>query len=221
MGSKSSTAIKVCGITLLDQAEAIAKMGTDALGVIGVKSSPRCTSASRRRGIFSQVSKISPKIERVWVVSDLSDKEIEIGLTGKGLPTVVQLHGNESHKRCNELRNRFPTIQWWKAIQIRTPSDIAKARSYEDVVDALLLDSWSKGQLGGTGERIPLEWLHEARFETKWWLAGGISAESIPEVLSQISPFGIDASSRLERSPGIKDLNLVNSLLNNIKGMSI
>jgi phosphoribosylanthranilate isomerase len=46
-----------------------------------------------------------------------------------------------------------------------------------------------------------------------WWLAGGISAEWIPDLLAQVQPFGLDASSRLEDSPGVKDLSKVKALI--------
>ena len=84
-------------------------------------------------------------------------------------------------------------------------------------VDAFLLDAWDQNQLGGTGKRLPLEWLRRVPTEIEWWLAGGISAEWIPNILKESTPFGIDASSQLEISPGIKDLEKVNALIKAIR----
>ena len=217
MGSQTSTAIKICGITEPNQAKAIAAFGVDAIGVIGVEGSPRFVSENLRRKIFKQLSTSSQLLERVWVIADLNDTEIERGLQGHGLPSIVQFHGEESPKRCDEFRKKYPSIQWWKAIRIHTPLDLSMARSFEGHADALLLDAWSPTELGGTGNRLPIEWLKEAKFELPWWLAGGICAEYIPEILSQVSPFGIDASSRLEASAGIKDLKKVEALVKAIK----
>ena len=89
--------------------------------------------------------------------------------------------------------------------------------SYEKHTDALLLDAWSPMELGGTGQRLPLEWLQKTKFDLPWWLAGGISAEWIPEIFSKVSPFGIDASSRLEASPGIKNIQKVKDLIKAVK----
>ena len=210
---KTSTAIKICGITKITQAKAIASLGIDAIGVIGVEKSPRFVSEKHRRILFSEINKYSPALKRVWVIADMNDSQIKNGLEGHGTPSIVQLHGNESQKRCEDLRKRYPEVQWWKAIQIRNKLDIKKAHDYESSADALLLDAWSPNELGGTGKRLSLDLIKEENFQIPWWLAGGISAEWIPEVLNQVKPFGIDASSRLEQSPGIKDIELVNNLV--------
>ncbi len=218
IGSPTSTAIKICGITKGDQAKAIASLGVDAIGVVGVEDSPRFVLENQRRKLFSQLSNYFPNVERVWVIANMNDVQIMNGLKGQGIPSVIQLHGKESPKRCEELRKRYSQFKWWKAIRVETPLDIAKAQNFEAHTDALLLDAWSPIELGGTGEKIPLEWLQKANFKIPWWLAGGISAKWIPEIFSrQISPFGIDASSRLEISPGIKDLKLVKALIKSIE----
>ncbi|MGB4533232.1 MAG: phosphoribosylanthranilate isomerase, partial [Synechococcus sp.] len=51
---------------------------------------------------------------------------------------------------------------------------------------------------------------------TVWWLAGGISAEWVPELLRLVLPYGLDASSRLEVKPGVKDLNKVRALVQTV-----
>ena len=75
-GSQSSTAVKICGITELHQAKAIAALGVDALGIIGVKESPRFVNEDNRRKIFDELSKSFPNTKRVWVIADLTDSEI-------------------------------------------------------------------------------------------------------------------------------------------------
>ncbi len=208
-----STAVKICGIKKANQAITIARMGVYAIGIIGVKESPRFLNDKDRRKLFIELKKFSAKTERVWVIADLDDSEIYKGLSGEGTPTIVQLHGNESKSRCEELRKAYPAIKWWKGLQIKEEKDINTAKSYSDNVDALLLDAWSPKKLGGTGARLPLNFLEKVSFDVPWWLAGGVSAEWIPELMRAINPFGIDASSKLESSPGIKDLNKVENLI--------
>ena len=221
LGSKqTSTAIKICGITKVNQAKAIASLGIDAIGVIGVEKSPRFVDEQQRRNLFNVIENHSPTVQRVWVIANMDDLQIQNGLEGHGTPSIVQLHGNESQKRCENLRQRYPNIKWWKAIQIRNGLDISKAHDYEVCTDGILLDAWSQTELGGTGNRLTLELIQEESFQIPWWIAGGISAEWIPEVLSQVKPFGIDASSRLEKSPGIKDLKLVNDLVATVKSIN-
>ena len=211
------TYIKICGITTCDQAKKIASMDIHAIGIIAVKGSPRYVSEEKRREIFNEITKKNPKIKRVLVVMDLKQTEIESTFQGSGSPSVIQLHGNESKDYCKEIRNRNPHIEWWKAIRVKEKKDLDLAKAYEKFVDKLLIDSWSKKSYGGTGYRIPLEWIKETNFTNPWWIAGGISSEWIPKVLKNCCPFGIDASSLLEKKPGIKDIKKVEELIEEVK----
>ena len=104
----------------------------------------------------------------------------------------------------------------WKALRIRSQADLERAEAYASVVDALLLDAWVPDQLGGTGHRIPIEWLEGFRPDLPWWLAGGITAERLPGALQALQappPVGVDASSGVERAPGDKDLDRVAQLV--------
>jgi phosphoribosylanthranilate isomerase len=77
----------------------------------------------------------------------------------------------------------------------------------------LLLDAWVADQLGGTGQRLPLEWLQGFNPGVPWWLAGGIASHTIADILSQVRPDGLDVSSAVEKSPGDKDLQGVADLV--------
>ena len=216
--------LKICGLTDCDQACEIAAMGVDAIGVIGVTDTPRFVEPNQRRAIFQRLTQEHPALNRVWVVADPSDELLASALSGEGKPSVVQLHGEESPQRCAELRLLYPGTKWWKALRLRGEADLNGIDAYAADVDALLLDAWSPKQLGGTGHRLDPAWLE--RMETRigrtlpWWLAGGISAEWVPTLVHQVSPFGLDASSRLEHSPGVKDLRRVKALVEAVRGNS-
>ena len=214
---RTAPAIKICGLTDSDQALAIAGLGADAIGVIGVPGTPRFVAEGDRRRLFQRLAQEAPDLERVWVIANVEPTAINEALQGDGIPTVVQLHGNESTNQCRDLRVQNPNTQFWKALRLRDASQLSEACTYSEVVDALLLDAWSPDQLGGTGHRLPLDWLSNAELTLPWWLAGGISAEWIPELLDQVSPDGVDASSRLEIRPGWKDLEKVKSLIDAIR----
>ena len=205
--------MKICGLTDVQQALKIAGMGADAIGVIGVSGTPRFVADQARHELFQTLESEAPTVQRVWVVANPDDVTLSNAFRVRGAPTVVQLHGNESAERCYELKQRHPCMQWWKALRIRTQDDLRQLRVYSSCVDALLLDAWSPDQLGGTGHRLPLEWLTETALSLPWWLAGGISAEWIPELMAKVQPHGLDASSRLEERPGWKDLSKVEALL--------
>lgn len=215
--SKKSTAIKICGLTKTSQARSIAEFKINAIGVIGVKNSPRFVPEEECIKIFNEVEKVSSNIEKVLVIADEKLEEVKCINNRSTPPSVIQLHGNESVDYCRELKNEFPSIKLWKAFRLKSINDLEKTIQYEKNIDAILIDAWDDKSLGGTGNRVPIELLLNKTFKVPWILAGGISAEIIPEIFSKLRPDGIDASSRLEISPGIKDIKKVESLVREIR----
>ena len=215
--SKKSTAIKICGLTKTSQARSIAELKINAIGVIGVKNSPRFVPEEECMKIFNEVEKVSSSIEKVLVIANAKLEEVKCINNRSTPPSVIQLHGNESVDYCRELKNEFPRIKLWKAFRLKAINDIEKISQYEKNIDAILIDAWDDKSLGGTGNRVPIELLLNKTFKAPWILAGGISAEIIPEIFSKLRPDGIDASSRLEISPGIKDIKKVASLVREIR----
>ncbi|WP_038547993.1 phosphoribosylanthranilate isomerase [Synechococcus sp. KORDI-100] len=215
--NRSKPAVKICGLTDPEQALSIATIGADAIGVIGVPGTPRFVAEPLRRNLFKTLEQNADDVKRVWVVADLADDSLDAALGGDGTPTVVQLHGGESPERCLALKQRYPQVDWWKALRLRSSKDLHSLERYAQSVDALLLDAWSPDQLGGTGHRLSLDGLGAIRLDLPWWLAGGISAEWIPELLSRVNPDGLDASSRLEDSPGRKNLQKVKDLIDAVQ----
>lgn len=204
--------LKICGLRQPAQAQAVARMGVDAIGVIGVRSSPRWVPLANRPALFATIAAAAPACRRVLVVADPSDGELA-ELDPAAGHTVLQLHGNEGPERCAQLRRRLPGLELWKALRIRQPGDLRQAQAFASVVDALLLDAWVPDQLGGTGHRIPLEWLAGFAPARPWWLAGGLRAERIGVVCQALRPTGLDASSGVERAPADKDLAAVEALV--------
>jgi len=208
--------LKVCGLRRPEQAAATAALGVDAIGVIAVPGSPRWLEAEARPALYAAMAEACPSCLGVLVVADASDEELAVLGPGHG-HQVLQLHGSESPERCRQLRAALgPELGLWKALRIRSADDLLQAQAYAEVVDALLLDAWVADQLGGTGHRIPVEWLHDFRPDLPWWLAGGIRAERVGpslEALAPAPPAGLDASSGVERAPGDKDLDQVAALV--------
>ncbi|MFY8149557.1 MAG: phosphoribosylanthranilate isomerase [Prochlorococcaceae cyanobacterium] len=209
--------LKICGLRSPGQAAAVAALGVDAIGVIAVPSSPRFLAPPQRSALFAAARRAHPGCEGVLVVADPGESQLgELEAEGHG---VVQLHGGESLEFCRSLRRRLgEKVRIWKALRIRSREDLAAAEAYSEVVDALLLDAWVAGVLGGTGHAIPREWLAGFRPAVPWWLAGGISPESVQAVLQELRPDGLDASSGVERTPGDKDLERVRALVRQVKG---
>jgi phosphoribosylanthranilate isomerase len=215
--------IKICGLTKLDQAQAIAQMGVNAIGFICVPASPRYISASVIGQITTNLigakSEISD-LDLVGVFVNASIGEIYETVEIAGL-NAVQLHGDESPEFCIELRSQLAKIntktnsqintkiKLIKAFRVKDQAGLAHALLFSQVVDALLLDAYDPKMAGGTGKILDWQMLRDFAPDCDWWLAGGLSPENVAQAIALVSPNGLDVSSGVERSAGDKDLDKV------------
>ncbi len=207
--------IKICGITTIEQAIAIADLGATDLGFICVPSSPRHLTLNRLQPI---VEELAGRVNTVGVFADFSVTTISFVVTLTNLATV-QLHGTESIEFCQELRQLLPETEIIKAWRVRSPADLDIIQTYHEVVDGLLLDAYHPAALGGTGHKLDWEQLAAFKPSIPWLLAGGLTPDNIRLALSQLQPDGIDLSSGVESSPGHKNLALVDCLFANLQGI--
>ena len=209
--------VKICGITSIEQAVQVAELGTNAIGIISVEESPRYIFPQLKKEIFKTLKDLYPNIDRVSVVKNRPIDSIIKNFSGESNETIIQLHGDEDIDYCQKLKQRIPNIGLWKAFRIRNKEDIDKIKPFENFIDAILLDSWNKETYGGSGKRIEQKYLEDISFSKPWWIAGGVSTEWIDDILKNIKPNGIDISSSVEISPGIKDLEKTRKLISQIR----
>ena len=214
---ETKTLVKICGITSVEQAIQVAKLGTNAIGIISVDESPRYISPEKKKEIFKSLKDLYPNIDRVSVVKDSPIDSIIKSFLGEPNETIIQLHGDEDIDYCQKLKQQIPNVGLWKAFRIKNKKDLDKIKPYENFIDAILLDSWNKETYGGSGKRIKQKYLEDLSFSKPWWIAGGVSTEWIGEILKNIKPNGIDISSSIEMSPGIKDLEKTKQIIKKIK----
>ena len=213
----TKTLVKICGITTKEQAFKIAEMGVDAIGIISVEESPRYIVNKNKVDIFKNLKSFFPKIKRVSVVKNCPSDLIIENFRVEPIETTLQLHGDEDIDYCRKIRKEIPDVEIWKAFRINSKKDLEKIKPYEKFVDAILLDSWNKETYGGSGQKINSAYLEDINFCRPWWLAGGISIDWIDEILNIIKPHGLDISSSIETSPGVKDLKKTESLIKYLK----
>ncbi len=212
--------VKICGITQVEQALAIARLGATALGYICVVRSPRYITPQRIAPIVFAVAKSAPDVEHFGVFANAPLSEI-LSVTRIAGLSVIQLHGDESPATCQLLRDALDhadlsTVKLVKAVRVRTNEDLATALSYEPYVDRLLLDAYHPEQLGGTGKTLDWRSLRAFSPSRPWFLAGGLTPANILTAIAELSPNGIDLSSGVERSPGDKDLSKVRQLFDQL-----
>ena len=217
---ETKTLVKICGITSIEQAVQVAELGTNAIGIISVDESPRYISPEKKKEIFKTLKVLYPNIERVSVVKNTPVDSIIKNFLGEPNETIIQLHGDEDINYCQKLKQKIPNVRLWKAFRIKNKQDLDNINIYENFVDAILLDSWNKETYGGSGKRIEQTYLENLSFRKPWWLAGGVSKEWIVDIIKKIRPDGVDISSSVEISPGIKDINKVNLIIKELKNIS-
>ncbi len=203
------TFIKICGITTKEQAAETAALGVDALGFV-FATSPRQVSMEEARCI---ISTMPPFVSSVGVFVDEEMEQIRRIIDYCGID-FVQLHGSESPDFCKALAPRAI-----KAFRIRDEKEILKLPAYEPWVRGFLLDAWSTKAMGGTGTTFDWSLAERAATMVKKpvILAGGLTPDNIQDALKQASPWGVDASSGLEKVPGHKDMEKVTDFVQKIK----
>ncbi len=209
--------VKICGITQVEQGQAIARLGATALGYVCVVRSPRYIAPEA----IAPITAALPEIQHFGVFANAPLSDIVAAAKTAKL-SVIQLHGDEMPAACQLLRDALQAadlshIKLVKAVRIRTAADLATALSYEPDVDALLLDAYHPDQLGGTGKTLDWPALQTFAPQRPWFLAGGLTPDNVLSALAQLSPNGIDLSSGVERSPGDKDLHKVRQLFDRVK----
>ena len=179
--------VKICGITNREDALAAVEAGASAIGFNFYHDSPRYISPT---GAAMIAEKIPATVWKVGVFVDerpgtIAKIALEVGLD------VAQLHG------IAEARG----IRVWRAGSV-DPMFIATAVN-EAETEAILLDTFSETQRGGTGRTF--DWSRAKGLPAKVIIAGGLDASNVREAIAQGEPWGVDACSRLEKSPGVKD----------------
>ena len=122
---------------------------------------------------------------------------------------VIQLHGDENEDYIKTLSKDF-SGEIWKAVRAKSPEDIE--REQKKSCEKLLIDSFSEESVGGTGKRINTEIVKSAKIEKPFFIAGGITAENIAEIVRDTKPYGVDLSSGIE-TDGFKDLQKMKSIM--------
>ena len=202
------TAIKICGITNVDDAFAAAQAGVDMLGFIFYPKSLRYVQPETATFIVGAV-RGSLGVHRprfVGVFVDEPVTRVRCLLDAVGLD-LAQLHGDEPPTEIRELSPRA-----FKAIRPQTQTEAQGALdTYQGSMPGapslpqLLVDAYHPQQLGGTGHRASVDVACWLKGRVRLLLAGGLTPDNVAAAVEQIQPWGVDVSSGVERRPGIKD----------------
>jgi phosphoribosylanthranilate isomerase len=202
--------IKICGITNLEDALLAAELGADALGFIFYPKSPRYVVPDVAREIIAH---LPPFVVSVGVFVDEAAAVVRDLATQAGLDWV-QVHGQESPDYCRSLGRRVI-----KGFRIKDSSSLKDLEPFQGAVQAFLLDTYKKGQVGGTGETFDWELAQEAKEYGQIILAGGLTPKNVAQALQVAQPQAVDTASGTEATPGKKDPGKLRDFFKAVRGI--
>lgn len=199
--------IKICGITNEADAAAAVRAGADALGFIFYEGSPRYVAPEKVAGI---VAGLPPFVVSVGVFVNAAVDEVKGTCDTAGIQ-VAQLHGDEPPGFCRELDR--PVI---KVFRVKDETWKSAAEAYP--VGAVLLDTFAEDRYGGTGAAF--DWRLVKGSPHRVILSGGLNPDNVAGAVRTVRPYGVDASSGVERAPGSKDHGRIRAFVEAAKGAS-
>jgi phosphoribosylanthranilate isomerase len=212
------TEVKFCGMTReVDVREAV-RLGASYVGAI-LTESPRRVTPGAARALFDAIE--SDSVRRVGVFGNEPLDAIIDSARLSGLD-IVQLHGdrNSDAQSLSRLRSEVGA-EIWRVLRVRSEG---LAPGQTDIVtgtDGLLLDTMTKGTLGGSG--VTFRWdlvasdVRALQATTRIIVAGGLRPENVRDAIDLLAPDVVDVSSGVESQPGIKDHSRMAAFMNAVR----
>lgn len=200
------TKVKICGLKRQEDIEFANRVKPDYVGFVFAKSSRQVDQHRAKKLIMA----LDPSIKKVGVFLNAPREEV-IKIATHCQLDILQLHGDEDPTYCKGFD--FPI---WKAFRVKNKESLKELVNYK--VDGVLLDTYVKGQYGGTGQTF--NWglvpaISNARFTI---LAGGLTTTNIVEAIVTANPTVVDVSGGVE-SNGVKDYEKMKVLIEKVRGL--
>ena len=200
---------KICGLREKDSLICCEANKVDFFGLVFYEKSPRNINHNKAKQLVEFSKNLSIKPVGVFVNHKISDLKNIIRLLNL---KYIQLHGEENQSYINEIKKEFK-LKIIKKISIKNQSDLNKINDIENI-DFLLFDYKPKSNElpGGNSKSFDWSLLKGVTIKLPWFVSGGINKSNIKNIQKTINPNGIDLSSGVERSLGIKSNKKINNL---------
>ena len=199
------TWVKVCGLSRRHEVDAAVEAGADAVGFVAVPSSPRFLDLDRIAGL---VEGVPPTVRRILLTIDLSPGELQEAVAVTGVDGV-QPYG----LRAPEAASAAAAA----GLFVLQPLRVGDIGGFPEPVAGVLplFDTHRPGRHGGTGEVF--DWAVLDNEDGDYVVAGGLFPDNVAALVRRLRPWGVDASSRLEVRPGMKDIGKVAAFVEEAK----
>ena len=203
------TRIKFCGLTRAGDVRLASELGVDAVGFVFARHSKRRVEPEEARAMRTA---LAPFVDSVALFMDNPQDEVR-EIVRHMRPSLLQFHGSEDDAFCRSFG-----VSYLKAIPMggSAPASTMPLRARFPNAAGFLFDSHEPGEDGGSGKVF--DWSRIPQDPGKpWMLAGGLNASNVFEATIATRPWGVDVSSGIELSPGIKDGDLMRKFVDEVR----
>jgi len=198
------TKVKICGLKSLEDIAFVNALKPDYIGFVFAKS-PRQVTREQAQELKCYLSK---RIKAVGVF--VREEVTQVAkIANADIIDMIQLHGDETPEFCRMLRKLTakPVI---KVIRVKNADSLINLEDYD--CDYFLLDTYSAKAYGGVGQTFALPALENATLPKPFFVAGGLTAANVRQIIGALQPFGVDTSGGVE-TEGKKDFAKIAAFL--------
>jgi phosphoribosylanthranilate isomerase len=206
-----ATAVKICGITRVEDGLAAARCGAHAIGLVFYSRSPRHVSPRQAAAI---VRALPPFVTAVGLFVDAPPETVRAAAATAAF-TLLQFHGSETPEYYRQF-----ALPYMKAVKVREGVDLLQyAADYHDA-KALLLDAHVEGMHGGTGTAFDWEMI-PPRMPLPIVLSGGLHPGNVTDAIRRVRPWAVDVSSGVESAKGVKDAAKIAAFIAGVRNADV
>lgn len=209
------TRIKFCGLTRAGDVRLAGELGVDAVGLIFAQRSPRRVAPQAARSLRDAMA---PLVDVVALFMDNDADEVRDAIA-HARPTLLQFHGSEDDAFCRKFGLPYLKGIGLKGASLRGAGASLDGRTLHvryPHAAGFVLDGHGAGEAGGSGQRVDIAAI-PADIGKPYLLAGGLTPDNVFAAVHAASPWGVDVSSGIEISPGIKDGALMRRFVEEVR----
>jgi phosphoribosylanthranilate isomerase len=202
-----SLIVKICGLSTPETLDVALDAGADMVGFVFFPPSPRHLDFDTARDLGKHARNRAVKVALTVDADDATLASIVEVLQ----PDILQLHGRETVARLRDIKQKFG-LQVMKALAVETAADLASLPVYAAVADRILFDAVAPKEAtrpGGLGAVFDWHVLENLDLKLPFMVSGGLNAGNVAEAVGVTRAGGVDVSSGVERTPGIKDPEMI------------
>jgi phosphoribosylanthranilate isomerase len=206
-----SLTVKICGLSTAETLDAALQAGADMVGFVFFARSPRHIGLETARELGRLAVGRAAKVALTVDADDATLANIVETLQ----PDFLQLHGEETVARLRDIKRAFG-VPVMKAIAVETAADLTQLSSYATVADRILFDARAPKDAtrpGGLGTAFDWHVLENLDLALPFMVSGGLTVDNAAEAVRLTRAGGLDVSSGVERTPGIKDTEMIRAFI--------